>query len=378
MRCNYLLSDEVTYLNHGSFGAVPRVVQEDLRNWQDQMETNPYFFMSQVAPEALGQSIQALGRFIGAEPENIGLVANATQGVNAFANSLPLAPGNEVLATNQEYGATQKAMIYHCQKSGARYVVQEVPLPARDPDEWMEALWEGVNGRTKAIFFSHISAPTALSFPLERICARARAEGILTVCDGAHAPGHIDLDLQSSQVDFYTGNCHKWLSTPRGAAFIYVNPQHHDLMEPLIVGHGWNPEITGNPLQAYFRWQGTIDPCAFLTLPKAIGYLQNIEWPSVRRDLHELAVPFRLQLADLAGIEPICTDEAGWWTLMFTTRLPAGTAERLGQSLWAKYKIIVILNSGPEYDLLRVSVKEYNCAEDLQKLLEALKTELGQ
>ena len=194
-----------------------------------------------------------------------------------------------------------------------------------------------MTAKTRAIFFSHITAPTALTFPLEKICARARTEGIWTVCDGAHAPGHIDLNLHGSQVDFYTGNCHKWLSSPRGCGFIYVSPQNHELLEPLIVSHGWEPEKSSSaPLHDYFSWQGTMDPCAFLTLPKAIGYLQSIEWPRVRCELHEWAAPFRLQLADLFGIEPLCSEDADWWTLMFSTRLPAGTAEKLGQTLWEK------------------------------------------
>ena len=131
MRGNYTLSNEITYLNHGSFGAVPKVVQEDFRKWQEMMELNPVAFMWQTTPEAIGKSFSALGHFIGADSEDIGFVVNATQGVNAFAKSLPLEPGDEVLATNQEYGATQKAMIYYCRQSGAKYVVQEVPLPAR-------------------------------------------------------------------------------------------------------------------------------------------------------------------------------------------------------------------------------------------------------
>jgi len=378
MRSNYTLAPDVTYLNHGSFGAVPKVVQQDFRQWQAAMEENPVFFMWQVAPEALGKSLHALAQFVGAEPHQLGFVSNATQGINAFARSLPLAPGEEVLATNQEYGATQKALIYYCRQKGAQYVVQEVPLPAQDPDEWVEALWQGVTPRTKAVFFSHVTAPTALTFPIAKICARARAEGILTVCDGAHAPGHIDLDLQDCQVDFYTGNCHKWLSTPRGCGFIYVAPPCHALVEPLIVSHGWNPEERSKtPMHDYFSWQGTLDPCAFLTLPTAIDYLQSIDWPKVRDELHALAAPFRLQLADQFDTEPLCSEDANWWTLMFSTRLPAGTAAKLGRTLWEKYKIVVILNGGSDFDMLRVSVKEYNSAADLQRLYEALTTALA-
>ncbi len=377
MRSNYTLAGDVTYLNHGSFGAVPKVVQADFRKWHEEMEANPVLFMSQIAPQALGQSLRALAQFVGADPRALGFVSNATQGVNAFARSLPLESGDEVLATNQEYGATQKAMIYHCRQKGARYVVQEAPLPAQDPDEWVEALWQGVTPRTKVIFFSHITAPTALTFPVEKVCARARADGIMTVCDGAHAPGHVDLNLQDWQVDFYTGNCHKWLSTPRGCGFVYVNPRRHDLVEPLIVSHGWNPaERSQDPLHDYFSWQGTMDPCAFLTVPKAIDYLYGIDWPKVRNELHDLAIPFRLQLADRFDTEPLCSEDADWWTLMFSTRLPAGTAEKLGPILWEKYKIIVILNGGSDFDLLRVSVKEYNSAADLQKLCDALTAEL--
>ncbi len=377
MHSNYTLASDVTYLNHGSFGAVPKVVQEDFRKWQEQMESNPVAFMWQLAPVALGKSLLALAKFVGAEPQQLGFVSNATHGINAFARSLPLAPGDEILATNQEYGATQKAMIYYCRLKGAKYVVQDVPVPAHDPEEWVEALWRGVTSRTKAIFFSHIAAPTALTFPIEKICARARAEEIFTVCDGAHAPGHVDLQLQDCAVDFYTGNCHKWLSTPRGCGFIYVDSRCQQYVEPLIVSHGWDPdESSAAPLHDYFSWQGTLDPCSFLTIPKAIEYLQSIDWPKVRDDLHALAAPFRLQLADQFDTEPLCSEDSDWWTLMFSTRLPAGTAAKLGRVLWEKYKIVVILNGGSGFDTLRVSVKEYNNAADLQKLSDALATEL--
>lgn len=377
LRANYTLDPDVAYLNHGSFGAMPKAVQANLRHWQTQLERNPVRFMWETLDREMARSLSAVGRFVGADPDNLAFVTNATQGVNAFARSLNLAPGDQILATDQEYGATRKAMIYYCRRMGAEYVERKVPVPAEDPDAWVDELWEGVTDRTRVVFFSHIAAPTALIFPLERICARARSEGLLTVCDGAHAPGHVDLDLQASQVDFYTGNCHKWLSSARGCGFIYVDPGHWDLVEPLIVGHGWDTERRSqSPLQDYFGWQGTRDPCGFLTLPTAIKYLEGIDWPAVRERLHGMAAPVRLQLADMFSLPPLSSDRHEWWKLMFSARLPPGSAARLGNLLWEKHRIIAVLNEGPEFDMLRVSVKEYNSEDDLRRLLDALESEL--
>ena len=172
--------------------------------------------MVSVVPEGTDRARTALAEFVGVSAKQLAFVTNATMGINIFARALQLSAGDEVLATSQEYGATQKAMQYWTRQAGAGYRIQEVPFPATDKEEWLDTFWKGVTPATKALFFSHITAPTAFTLPMEELCARARAEGIVTVVDGAHAPGNIDLSLDQASVDFYTGNCHKWLSSPQG------------------------------------------------------------------------------------------------------------------------------------------------------------------
>ncbi len=376
-RDQYTLAPDVVYLNHGSFGAVPVQVQEAFHFWHRRMEANPSHFMSEIRTRALADSRRALARFVGTRAANLGFVNNATHGVNIVAHSLPLQAGDEVLATSQEYGATQKALMYQCQQAGAHYRIQEIPYPVQDRADWLESFWQGVTPCTKVIFFSHITSSTALTLPLPDICRRARDAGIVTLVDGAHAPGHIDLQLDAWDVDFYTGNCHKWLSSPRGCGFLFAHPRHQAMLEPLIVSHGWTPgQASDTPLADYLDWQGTHDPCAILSVPSAIQYLHDLAWPAMRRQIHDLAAATRRQLSELFGLDPVCPDDQDWYRLMFTARLPDGAAARLGNRLWAKHRIVVPVMRLPAHDVIRVSLKEYNSLEDVNTLIQALATEL--
>ena len=373
----YSLDPDIAFLNHGSFGAVPIPVQEDFRKWHRQIETNPVDFMVSVVPEGTERARAALAEFVGVPARQLAFVTNATMGVNIFARALQLSAGDEVLGTSQEYGATQKAMQYWTRQTGAGYRIQEVPFPATDKEEWLDTFWKGVTPATKALFFSHITAPTAFTLPMEELCARARAEGIATVVDGAHAPGNIDLSLEQAGVDFYTGNCHKWLSSPRGTGFIYVNERFNKQLEPLVVSHGWDPAVrSDDPVQAYVNYQGTIDPCARLSVPAAIRFLKDLPKHEARARNHALAQSTRQTLADLFGMPTTCADNQGWYSQMGTAWLPPGSAEKIGGRLWTRYRIIIPLGSSKGVDLVRISVKEYNSAEDLERLVDALRTEL--
>lgn len=376
-RAHYSLDPDIAFLNHGSFGAVPIPVQEDFQNWHRQIEANPVGFMVSVVPEGTEQARAALAEFVGVPTGQLAFVTNATMGINIFARALQLSTGDEVLATSQEYGATQKAMQYWARQAGAGYRIQEVPFPATDKEEWLDTFWKGVTPSTKALFFSHITAPTAFTLPMEELCARARAEGIATVVDGAHAPGNIDLSLEQAGVDFYTGNCHKWLSSPRGTGFIYVNGRFNKQLEPLVVSHGWDPDVrSDDPVQEYVNYQGTIDPCAQLSVPAAIRFLKDLPMQEARIRNHALAQSTRQAIADLFSMPMTCADDQGWFSQMVTAWLPPGSAEKIGDRLWTKYRIIIPLGSAKGVDMVRISVKEYNSAEDLDRLVAALRAEL--
>ncbi|MCB8923129.1 MAG: aminotransferase class V-fold PLP-dependent enzyme [Ardenticatenaceae bacterium] len=206
----FLLDPDVHFLNHGSFGAAPRPVMAAYQAWQMRLERQPVHFLVNELPGLLHAAREALGHYLHAPADDLVYVPNATYGVNVVARSLALQPGDEILTSDHEYGACDNAWALVCRKTGAVYRRQPIPLPAAPPQEMAAQFWQGVTPRTKVIFLSHITSPTALTLPVAEICARARQAGILTLVDGAHAPGQLALDLPALGADFYTGNCHKW------------------------------------------------------------------------------------------------------------------------------------------------------------------------
>src|SRR5262245_16903128 len=211
----FLLRPEITFLNHGSFGACPRPVFEIFQAWQRELEAQPVEFLGRRISQLLAEARARLASYVGTQADHLVFVPNATYGVNVVARSLELQPGDEVLTTNHEYGAADRAWRFNCARRGVRYISRPIALPAECDEPIADQLWAGVTERTRVIFLSHITSPTALIFPVAEICRRARAAGIMTVVDGAHAPGQIDLDLEGMGVDFYSGNCHKWLCAPK-------------------------------------------------------------------------------------------------------------------------------------------------------------------
>src|SRR5215211_6975506 len=237
----FLLDPDVVFLNHGSFGATPKPVFEVYQNWQRRLERQPVLFLGREYDELLLESRQALGKYLNAAAEDLVYIPNATQGANIIARSLNLQPGDEILTTDHEYGACDYTWELVCGKAGANYVRRHIPLPVNSTDELIDQLLAGVTPSTKVIYLSHITSPTALCFPVERICERARELGLLTIVDAAHSPGQMPVDLQQLGADFVFGNCHKWMLAPKGAAFLYVRHEIQHLVEPLIVSWGSHP-----------------------------------------------------------------------------------------------------------------------------------------
>jgi isopenicillin-N epimerase len=366
----YLLRDDITFLNHGSFGACPRPVFEVYQQWQRELEENPVIFIGRRLPDLLAEARARLGRFVGAAAENLVFVPNVTYGINIVARSLDLEPGDEILSTDQEYGATERAWRFVCEKRGYRYVKQEIPLPLADPDEILERLWAGVSERTKVIAVSHVTSPTALVLPVEAICQRARSAGILTAIDGAHAPGQVDLDLDQCGVDFYMGNAHKWLSSPKGAAFLFARPACQGLLEPLVVSHGWQSPAPGpSQFLDYFNWVGTDDPAAYLTVPAAIDFQLEHQWADVRAACHRLALEAQRRILALSDLSPLSPDSM--WVQMCATPLPGSPEDY--SDLWEAHRIVVPVFERNGQTLIRVSIQAYNTPDDVERLLSALR-----
>jgi isopenicillin-N epimerase len=378
LAAQFLLRPDVVFLNHGSFGACPQPVFETYQGWQRQLEAKPVEFLGRQIGKLLAEARERLAAYIGAEGSQIAFVPNATHGINIVARSLDLQAGDEVLGTDHEYGAIERTWRFNSEPRGVRYVRQPLSLPVQSAEAIVEQFWAGVTERTRVIVVSHITSPTALIFPVAEICKRARQAGIWTIVDGAHAPSQLDLDMQAIGADFYSGNCHKWLCAPKGAGFLYARPEVQPLLKPLIVSWGWQAERPGpSPFVDYFDWIGTADPAAYLSVPAAIDFQKENNWPAVRAACHELLLDASQQLTELSGREPLSPDGADWWVQMRTLPLPACDVEQLKARLWDDYQIEVPVHNWYGQPYIRISIQAYNSPNDIDRLVEALKRILG-
>jgi isopenicillin-N epimerase len=363
MRDLFLLDPDVVFLNHGSFGACPRPVFEEYQRLQLDVERAPveHLSLKRKLPELIAAVRRRLASYVGAAPANLVLVPNATTGVNMVARSLELRPGDEIVSTTHEYGGNDPLWRFVCDRRGARYVEVDT-TPARAVHDLLGA----VTQRTRALFVSHISSPTALRFPVEQICAKAREAGVLTIVDGAHAPGQIALDLESLGADFYTGNCHKWLCAPKGAGFLHVRPDVQESLEPLAVSWDWTQDEWADR----HRWAGTRDLSAYLAVPAAIDFQAAKGWDAVRERCHSLATLASAELARL-GLEPLPEGDDEY-VQMIAFRLPPCDAEQVTLRLVHEHRIEVLAQSWRGKPTLRVSFQGYNDEPDLDALLTAL------
>lgn len=379
LRSLFLLEPGLKFLNHGSFGACPREVFEDYQRWQRELERNPVEFLGRRSGELLGGARAALAAFLGARREDLVFVSNSTYGVNAVAKSLKLKPGDEVLSTDHEYGACDNAWGLVCREAGASYVKAAIPLPF-DRASFADRVWARVTPRTRLIFASHITSGTALVFPVEELCARARAAGVLTMIDGAHAPGQLDLNLGRTGADFYVGNCHKWLMAPKGSAFLYARPEAQGLAEGLVTSWGYSERSAANADQEAYagvaaferrhQWQGTRDISAFLAVPAALEFRRRHRWEERLEACHELALSAQRRVLAANGLAPIAAD--GDFRQMVAIPVPPAGAERLGKWLFSQRRIEIPVTGFGERRFARISVQPYTTEEEVDALVTAL------
>lgn len=368
----FLLDPSVAFFNHGSFGACPKPVFEDYQRWQRELEWQPVEFLGRRREKLINEARSRLADYLHTPVDNLIFVVNATQGVNTVARSLNLKPGDEILTTNHEYGAINKTWQFVCGKTGAKLVEHHIALPVTSHEAFVEAFWADVTPRTRAISISHITSPTALIFPIAEICRRAREAGIFTVIDGAHAPGHIPLDMEAIGADFYSGNCHKWLSAPKGAGFLCVRQEHHAIIDPLVISHGWVPEGT---FASRNEWQGTRDIAAFLAVPAAIEFQRQHNWDAVRAHCHDMAVDLHNRINALTGLAPIATDLDLWFAQMIAIPMPRDRMREIYERLYDDYHIVTAGGAIDGENFLRVSIQGYNTQAECDRLYNAL-TEL--
>ena len=374
----FMLRPGVVYLNHGSFGACPRPVFERYQAWQRELESEPVEFLGRRCASLMRGAREGLAAFVGADPDDLVFVPNATTGLNAVARSLRLEPGDEVLATDHEYGALDRTWTFVCEKQAARYVRRPLPLPLASAGDVVEAVWAGVTRRTRVLFLSHVTSTTAIVLPLAELIRRARERGILTVIDGAHAPGQVALDLAALGADFYAGNCHKWMNAPKGSAFLHARREVQGLLEPLVVSWGWRSDRPGpSRFVDEHEWQGTRDVAAYLAVPAAIEFMAEHDWPELQRACHDLVAIARDRINALTGLAPFTPAGRDWFGQMATVALPACDHEALQRRLFDKFAIEVPTFSWNGGSYLRVSVQVYNDGSDIDALSGALARLLG-
>ncbi|MEK6371633.1 MAG: aminotransferase class V-fold PLP-dependent enzyme [Acidobacteriota bacterium] len=382
----WLLDPSVTFLNHGSFGATPIAVLAKQDEYRARLEREPVRFMIRELEPLLDAARAEVAKFVGAAPEDIAFVPNATAGLNAVLRSLDLDRHDELLVTTHEYNASRNALDHVASLAGAKVIVVDVPFPIESPEVVIERVLAAVTERTRLLLIDHITSQTALILPVERLVAEMLARGIDTLIDGAHAPGMIALDIHAIGAAYYTGNFHKWVCAPKGAGFLYVARNRRATIRPTIISHGANATRTDRSRYLLeFDWTGTYDPTAWLCVPEAMRFIPSLVeggWPEVMRRNHELALRARDLLCDRLGIAHPAPD--AMLGSMAAFPLPDGTAldasalyggDALQDLLLDKYAIEVPLMPWPHPPkrVLRVSAQLYNAIEDYERLAEALR-----
>ena len=303
------LDPEVAHLNHGSFGACPTAILEKQSELRARMEREPVDFLVRDGPRLLSEARGALGEFVRADGDDLAFVTNATTGINAVVRSLPFAPGDEILTTNHAYGACRKTLDYVASRTGARVVAAAVPFPLRSEEDVVSAVLSRVTPHTRLAVLDHVTSPTALVFPIDRLVAELSARGVDTLVDGAHALGMLPLDLTRLGAAYYTANTHKWLCAPKSAALLHVRRDRQKRIHPVSISHGY---ADGDArFREEFDWTGTIDPTPALTIPACISYLGGLlpgGWPALMERNRDLALRARKIFLERLGGRPPCPD----------------------------------------------------------------------
>ncbi len=391
LRGHWSLDPQITFLNHGSFGACPTQVLEAQSALRARMEAEPVRFLVRELEPLFDAAREELARFVGADPSELVFVPNATYGVNSVLRSLRFAPGDELLTTDQEYNASRNALEFVAQQAGAQVVVAPVPFPLQHPDQVVEAVLEAVTPRTRLLLVDHVTSQTGLVFPLERLVRELDRRGIDTLVDGAHGPGMVPLQLRQLGAAYYTGNLHKWVCAPKGAALLYVRADRQERIRPLAISHGANsPRTDRSRFWVEFDWTGTSDPTAVLSVPKAlrtVGGLLPGGWEAVMAHNRRTALEGRNLLCRALGIDSPAPDEM--IGALAAVPLPPGSGKPSPSPLYTdplqdallfqeRIEVPIVPWPRPPSRLLRISAQLYNVPEEYQRLAEVLPRLLNQ
>jgi isopenicillin-N epimerase len=409
---HWALDPALTFLNHGSFGACPRPVLEAQRRWQDRLERQPVQLFARDLPGLLATARADLGTFVGADPDDLAFVTNATGAVNAVLRSLKLNRGDELLTNDHEYNATINVLRHVAERDGARVVVARIPFPVPSAAAVVQAHLDAVTERTRLALISHVTSPTALVFPIAELVEALAGRGVETLVDGAHAPGMVPLDLERIGAAWYTGNLHKWVCAPKGAAFLHARRDRQVGIRPNTISHGANAplgELTAadpggarTRFRAEFDWQGTLDPSPWLAVSEALAFVGGLEpggWPAVMAKNHGLMLRTRAVMTELLGLPSSAPAPEALLGSMAALPLPdAGPLAAAGggsspldtdplqQRLLDEHRIEVPIypwpvpsaeSPEPARRLIRISSALHNGPDDVDRLASALRGIVG-
>ncbi len=391
-RSPWLLDPDVVFLNHGSFGSCPAPVLAAQRAWTDRLERQPIVFLDQELSGLLADARVELGRFLAADPEGFAFLPNATSGVNTVIASLDLGPADEILTTDHEYNACLNVLHEARKRTGVGVVIAAVPFPIESPQVVLDAVLARVTARTRLAVISHITSPTGIIFPIERLVSELSALGIDTIVDAAHTPGQVPAAIDALGAAYWAGNGHKWLCAPKGTAVLWVREDRRKAIRPLVISHGANdPDPSLTRFRKEFDWPGTPDPTGYLAMADAIRYMGSFRpggWTGLMAANHAMALAGRDLICEALDVPPPAPDEM--LGAMAAIPLPPSFVEAAGgplalkTSIYAEDRIEVPVTPWPvpaarsagdeaKATLLRISAQAYNVAADYEALADALR-----
>jgi isopenicillin-N epimerase len=372
----FLLDEKITFLNFGSFGACPKPVFDNYISWQRMLEMEPVQFIAVNSPAYMKKSREALAQFVNCDVDDLIYTPNPTFAFNIVAKNLLLNAGDEILSTDLEYGAMDRTWNYYCNKAGAKFVRQPISFPLESKEHFIEQFWKGFTSKTKYVFISQITSATALILPVKEICAEAKKRGLITIVDGAHVPGQLPLDLSKIEADYYTGACHKWMMTPKGSSFLFVKKPFQKALDPLVISWGFESDApSDSQFIDYHQFNGTRDFSAYLTIPKAIEFMNENNWWEVSDACKNLVIENAAKFCKLSGSVPLCPLNNEFLGQLFSIPLKSPRPD-LQKILFDKYQIEIPVTRCNDQNFVRYSINAFNSQDDLNRLFVALEAEL--
>ncbi|MGV3612346.1 MAG: aminotransferase class V-fold PLP-dependent enzyme [Fluviicola sp.] len=369
----FLLREDITFLNFGSFGATPKPIFDSYQRFQRELEYEPVQFIVNKGPQYLKESRIRLAEFLGGKADDLVYVPNPTFAVNVVARSLDLKAGDEVLTTDIEYGACDRTWEFYCAEKGAKYIKQPISLPIESKEGFLSDFWKGFSEKTRLVFISQITSATGLILPVKEICEEAKRRGLLVFVDGAHVPAHIHLNLTQLDADFYTGACHKWMMTPKGSSFLHVKPEYQKQLDPLVVSWGYHADFPGeSQFLDYHQFNGTRDFSAYLTIPDAIDFMKGHDWWGVAEGCRMLVQKWLPRLCELVGSKPLAPVTDEFIGQLGSIPVRCDNPIELKCIFYDEYKIEIPVMVQNARVYVRYSINAFNAEEDLVKLEKTL------